>query len=161
MTTRQPWTPAGDHRLDIPTLAYVASVIDTQAVIRVRVLDNASELPFIAISSPNIELLELLAELTGTKVTAVRRDFTRAGCAQHCKEKHQHVVSKTGRWSLTGVKATVLLYNVRPYLRFQQEAAARAMAVGQAARFHNAVLGKMATLGWELPDLGDRGLRAV
>lgn len=139
--------------IDVPTLAYVASVIDTQGIIRTRIAGD-TELPMVAVHGPNIRVLNMLAELTGTKVTVVRRDYSRVGCAEHCQEKHQHITSSSGRWSVTGVKATVLLYNLRPFMRFQEEAARSALVLGQSTKFKPATIQKMVELGWEVPEFG-------
>lgn len=42
-------------------------------------------------------MLEYLASLSGTGYTVTRRDFTRAGCREQCAEKHEHIVSVSGR----------------------------------------------------------------
>lgn len=136
--------------LDIATVAYVAGIVDTQGIIRTRTAGD-TELPFVAVSGSNEGMLRYLAEITGTKVTITRRSFSRAGCAEHCAEKHQHIVSVSGRWSVSGVKATVLLYNIRPYLRLQVEEARSALVVGTSTRFKPATVEKMRTLGWSVP----------
>ena len=140
-----------EHQLDVPTVAYIAGIIDTQGVIRTRTAGD-TELPYVALSGPNERMLRYLASMTGTKVTITRREFVRAGCAQHCAEKHQHITSISGRWSVSGVKATVLLYNIRPYLRLQLDEAVEALVVGLTTRYKPATVQKMADLGWEIPE---------
>lgn len=140
--------------IETPTLAYVASVIDTQGIIRTRIAGD-TELPMVAVHGSNIPVLQYLADLTGTKVTIVKRSYDRVGCAEHCTEKHQHIVSSSGRWSVTGVKATVLLYNIRPFMRFQTEPARSALVLGTATRFKPATIEKMVALGWDVPTFGE------
>lgn len=132
--------------------AYIAGIIDSQGGIRTRVV-GGTELPMVYLHGPNVPVLRLLADVTGTTVTTTRRKYSKAGCAQHCPDKHQHIVSESGRWSLTGVKATVLLWNIRPYMHFQTDAAREAINLGLRAPFKPATLQKMESLGWELPDL--------
>ena len=139
--------------LPVTTVAYVAGVIDSQAGIRTRHVGD-TDLPMVYVHGPNLQVLELLARLTGTSVTTVRRGYAKAGCAEHCPEKHQHVTSVSGRWSVTGVKATVLLWNIRDYLMFQRDAAVDAIALGLATPFKLATPQKMADLGWQVPDFG-------
>lgn len=134
-------------------VAYAAAVIDTQGVIRLREA-GGTLLPMVALHSPNMELLDWFAEITGTKVTRVTRDYQRAPCVDHCQERHQHIKSVSGRWSVTGVRATVLLFNVRSHLRFQIDAAQEALAVGLSAPFKPATPKKMEALGWEVPLFG-------
>jgi hypothetical protein len=142
-----------EYEVNEGRLAYVAGIIDSQGGIRSRFVGD-TELPMVYVHGPNLPVLNLLADMTGTKVTVVRRGYSKAGCSIHCPEKHQHVVSTSGRWSVTGVKATVLLWNIRPYLMFQSEAATAALAVGMSSPFKMATPQKMADLGWSLPDFG-------
>lgn len=135
---------------DTPVLAYVASIIDTQGIIRIRTAGD-TELPMVALHGSNTQMLEYLAALTGTRVTIVRREYSKVGCTEHCMEKHQHITSKSGRWSVTGFKATVLLYNIQPYIRFQRGPVRAALVVGMGAPIKPATVGKMAKLGWEIP----------
>lgn len=138
--------------LDTSAVAYVAGIVDTWGVIRTRATDNGTLLPFVAVHSPNLGMLDLLADLTGTKVTKTQRSFMRMGCSIHCQEKHRHVQSNSGRWSLSGAKATVLLFNVLPYLRLQVPEATASLDVGLATRFKKATVQKMAQLGWKVPE---------
>lgn len=132
-------------------LAYLAGVIDSQAVIRSRQVGD-TVLPMVALHGSNMSMLDHLAAVTGTKVTPTSRTYDKAGCSEHCPDKHQHIVSKSGRWSVTGARATVLLAALRPFLRLQGFAADEALAVGLRAPRKGNTAGKMAGLGWPLPD---------
>lgn len=61
-------------------------------------------------------------------------------------------VSVSGRWQLTGGKATILLWNIRPYMRLQVPAATSAIALGMSTQYKPATLKKMAELGWDVPE---------
>lgn len=137
--------------IELRDLAYLAGVIDTHATVRTRTLSNDTVLPMVAINCPNLPLLTYLSELTATKVISTRREYSKAGCVEHCPEKHQHIVSASGRWSLTGVKATVLLCAVHPYLRLQRYDTDQAIEVGLRAPHKPATLTKMLALGWPDP----------
>jgi hypothetical protein len=143
--------------LDVPTLAYVAGVLDTQANIKTRRTSEGTELPMLAMYGPNVPLLEYLASLTDTTMVVTRRSYAKAGCAEHCKEKHQHIQSLSGRWTLTGMKACVVLYNIRPYMRLQTEAVTAALNVGLDAPFKPATLTNMSALCWAMPALEREG----
>jgi hypothetical protein len=132
-------------------LAYLAAVVDTQSIIRLRTTGDGTDLPMLALHGPNVALLEWLAELTGTKVTVTRRTYSKHGCAEHCPEKHQHIVSTSGRWSVSGAKATIVLDAVTPYLRWQYAAAIEAVRVGVTAPTKPATARKMHALGWPIP----------
>lgn len=139
--------------VDTKTLAYVAGVVDLLGLIRVRDLPTGTRLPVIQMHGNYMPTFNYFSELTGTKAIVVRRSYSRAGCSLHCKEKHQHVVSVSGRWSLTGAKATIVLWNIRPFLRVQLDRAEEALSVGLETRFKPATLEKMRQLGWDLPEL--------
>ena len=134
--------------MDISTLAYVAAILDSRAVIRERKVGD-SDLPYIAVSCPDERLLDLLCTVTAIRKVVTRRAYTKAGCAEHCQEKHIHTVSKSMRWSITGIKATVVLDNCLPYMRIQQEEAQRVLAIGLVAPRTTAALRRMAELGWD------------
>jgi hypothetical protein len=59
----------------------------------------------------------------------------KAGCTEHCREKHQHVMSVSGRWSVTGANATVVLWNIRPFIQLQTEQVRTDLVVGLSAGF--------------------------
>lgn len=137
--------------LDVATLSYVGAVVDLNANLTIRTVGQ-TELPNIAVHMPNMGVLRWLGDLTETKAIATHRDFMRAGCKEHCEEKHQHIRSTSGRWVLTGAKATVLLHNVMPYLRFQEVEARMLLSVGLRAPHKPATPQKMHALGWALPE---------
>ena len=136
-------------------LAYVAALIDLQGHITTRSVRDAT-LPLLALSSGNAGVLQMLGRMTGVRPFVTRRDYNRVGCSAHCPEPHQHIVSESGRWSVSGVKATVVLHSVLPYLRFKRDEAVEAIRVGLDADYKPATLTKMKELGWELPNYPDR-----
>lgn len=140
--------------LDQATIAYVAGAIDLIGNIR-TVTQASTDLPLVAMSGPNTGMLNFLAELTDTRAIVTRRAYSKAGCAEHCAEKHQHIVSTSGRWSVSGVKATVLLWNIRPYLRLQTDAALTAISCGLNTGYKPATVRKMADLGWDIPEFDE------
>lgn len=137
--------------MDERTIVYVAAVLDSQAVIRTREAHGVVY-PFVALSGGNVELLRLLAGMTGMKAVVTRRSYAKAGCAEHCQEKHLHVVSVSARWSISGAKATVVLAAVLPFLRLQVEEARTALLVGLGAPHKPATLRQMERLGWPIPE---------
>lgn len=134
-------------------LAYMAGVVDVMGSLRLRTVRHSqTELPFVGVSSPHLALLEWLGSLTGVKITRVSRDFTRDGCTIHCPEPHVHVVSQTGRWSVSGVRATVILAALLPYLQLQHQAARQLLDVGLRAPRKPATITKLADAGWPIPE---------
>lgn len=137
--------------IDQQTLAYVAGIVDLLGLIRVRHVED-TPLPVLQVHGKHMPTFDYLGSLTGTKAIETTRDYTRHGCAQHCAEKHMHIVSRSGRWSLTGAKATVVLWNIQPFLRVKKDAADGALAVGLGTTFKQGTVGKMRDLGWEIPE---------
>lgn len=131
-------------------VAYVAAVIDTQAKITYRKVRD-SLLPQVQVCGSNTALLRWLGDLTGVRPIVTERDYTKHNCTIHCPTRHARIVSVSGRWTISGAKATVLLHTVLPYLRFQVQTAQEAVAVGMAVHYKGATVRKMQALGWTPP----------
>lgn len=132
-------------------LAYMAAVIDNYAKLTTRKV-HADELPMITIQG-KLPVLPLLAEATGVSLMRLDKDYTRHQCSEHCPDRHMAIESWTHRWQLTGARATVVLFNVEPYLRMQGQQARALIEIGQRIGFKTNVINDMARLGWEIPEL--------
>lgn len=137
--------------LTVTDLAYVAALIDTRATFTSRQVRD-TVLPQVAISGKPFPVLQWLGDITGVRVVPTEREYVKAGCAEHCLEKHQHIKSASGRWCVAGVKATVVLAAVQPYLRLQPAEVDELLAVGLKAGRKNATVEKMRALGWPIPN---------
>lgn len=133
-------------------LAYIAGVLDSQGSIAVRTTADGTELPQLSVCGPNVQMLQWLGALSGVRPIVTTRAYSKAGCAEHCKDKHLHVTSRSGRWQVSGAKATVILAAVRPFLRWQGAEAAAAVEMGLSAPFKSATPEKMRALGWPVPE---------
>lgn len=134
------------------TLAYIAAVLDTQARITTMETSGGTVLPLVALSCPNMKLLEFLGSLTGMQPFTTKRSYDKHRCSLHCDAAHDHVVSQSGRWSISGAKATVVLAAIQPYVRFQTEEVSVALKAGLEAPKKKATPEKMKQLGWPIPD---------
>jgi hypothetical protein len=132
-------------------LAYAAALIDSFGTLTVREV-NGALLPQVIIQG-KIAALPWLAEITGVKIIEIRKGYTRHQCTEHCPEAHTRIESITGRWALTGARATVVLFNVEPYLRVQGRIARDLVEAGQGIGYKTQVVNDMKRLGWQLPDL--------
>ena len=142
--------------LDQGTKAYLAGMIDTIGIIRVREMKNTPPLPYVGINTANKQMVDFAAGITDAKVTEVTRKYNKMQCTEHCTpDAHTHVDSTTYRWSVTGVKATILLSNIKPYLIFKTTDAIEALKAGLEANYKPATYRKMKVLGWEIPDLSN------
>lgn len=133
-------------------LSYMAAVIDVQGNIRVMETQGGTLLPRVMLSCPNLALLDYFGSMTGMKPILVKRSFDRHRCSIHCEEAHDHITSVTGRWSVSGAKATVMLAAIEPYIRFQKAETEEALKVGLAAPKKPATPAKMKALGWPIPE---------
>lgn len=134
--------------MNVGELAWCAGVIDAMGIIRTRQMKTGSQLGYVGVSSSKRDIMLALSEMTGTTVVPVHRDYKRLGCNEHCQEPHLHVVSSTGRWSLTGARAAVFLSAIEPYLVIKKGAASDAISAGLIAPAKPATLEKMYKLGW-------------
>jgi hypothetical protein len=132
-------------------IAYIAGVIDVRSRIKIQRFGE-TDLPLVAVSTPDARLARFLCSATGMNPVLVRRDYKRVGCHDHCDRRHLHVKSQTSRWTVSGAKATIVLAATRPYLHIQTRDADAALACGLSATHKPATPTKMAALGWPLPE---------
>lgn len=141
----EPVLSAGD-------LAYLAGVLDTRAVVRVRYTeDSATALPYIAMSSGDAALMSWLGQITGVRSIVTSRRYDKHRCLEHCDKAHDHITSVSGRWSLTGVRATLVLLATREWIRFHVEDWEKGIEAGETAGRKAATVRKMTALGWPVP----------
>lgn len=57
------------------------------------------------------------------------------------------------RWQVTGMKATIVLYNIVPYMREREMEAKVALDIGLNAPYKEAYVEWMESAGWEIPNL--------
>lgn len=132
-------------------IAYIAGILDSMGRFRVMETPEGTQLPLVSMSCPNMSILQYLGSLTGMTPFVTKRSYDRHRCTEHCLEPHQHVVSESGRWSISGAKATVVLAAIRPYARFQKTEIEELLTVGLEAPKKPATPKKMAALGWPDP----------
>ncbi|GAB3080918.1 hypothetical protein GCM10027053_51740 [Intrasporangium mesophilum] len=130
-------------------LPYIAAIVDTQCALGTRVAAG-TELPMVTLHGPNMPLLVALGEATGVGVREVRRAYSKSPCSTHCDTPHVHISSLSGRWQVTGARATILLRNVLPHLHFRREEAQALYELGRQAPSKGATADKMRQLGWKV-----------
>lgn len=153
-SSKQPGLPFAMTTEIGPTdLAYFAGIVDNNAALRSRAL-GTSILPVVQVSG-KYQALEWLGELTGTKVIDTQRGYSRHNCTEHCPDRHAHIQSHSRRWSVTGMRATIVLVNILPYLRYQHSRAQELVDHGLSVQYQTQVVNEMAGLGWRIPDLAE------
>lgn len=145
--------------LSATDLSYAAALLDNFAVLRLRET-AASSLPVVMASGKHPSI-PWLGEITGTKVIETRRGYTKHMCTQHCPDRHADITSLSKRWSVTGMRATIMLSNVLPYLRFQSEKARELIEVGLQVQYQGQVVNEMQILGWSIPELAQHARARV
>lgn len=134
--------------------AYIACILDNFGGLNMRRLDNSTRQPVIYMYGGKKEhLMEWMAEVTNTKAVALTKTYSRHNCTEHCPDRHADAESHTMRWQVTGMKATIVLWNVLPYMRQRQEEARSVMNVGLAAPYKEKYVEWMASAGWDIPEL--------
>lgn len=135
-----------------PAAQYVAGVVDARGHIEATNRHGHIQ-PRIRVTTRKADLLMYLSELTGTKVVLDDRGYSRRPCGAHCDHPHSEVVRQSTQWTVDSSRATILLFNIAPFMHAQRGEAALALQAGMQ-RFPPArgdAHKEMARLGWELP----------
>jgi hypothetical protein len=112
---------------------------------------SGAVLPIIAMSCGDGQLLRWLGEITDVRSIVTLRTYDKHRCLEHCTEAHDHIDSVSGRWSVTGAKATVVLCATLPYVRFHVPEWERAVGLGLGANKKPKTVQTMKDLGWPMP----------
>lgn len=132
-------------------LAYLAGVIDVMGRVWTRPSSNGRRLPLLEINAKQPDLMEWLGSLTGTEVITTSRDYMRLGCTEHCKEQHVHATSTSSRWSVTGAKATIVLFGIEPFSYLRRAEVEYALGLGLLAEMRAQTVRDMKSRGWAIP----------
>lgn len=135
-------------------IAFLAGIIDARGHIEVGERHGFLQ-PRLAVTTRRTELLDYLCMRTGTSKSDEDRPYERRPCGSHCTDAHQHVVRQSAKWRVDSGRATVVLWNVKPYIVSQRAEVLRALRIGMDAwppRRGNTGT-QMLALGWALPEL--------
>lgn len=156
--------------IDPATMGWMAAVIDLKALlIRKRNKMRATPQLVMVVDSREFSVIDRLAEMTGTSPEAhnyhTLKEWMQRGCREHCPEAHIHhhdhwSMPPTKRWSVTGVSAATILWNLRsylvadkPYAEFLDLALRNAATRGQGSGATKAALHRLMRLGWDVPPM--------
>lgn len=141
------------QELPVVNVPYLAGVIDARGHIEINKRHERLQ-PRLSVTTRRISLLEHLAVCTGTRISHDNRGYHRRSCGEHCPDQHIEVARQSAKWRVDSLRATIVLYNIQPYIVSQTAEVAEALRVGleayPAARGDTAK--QMVKLGWELPD---------
>jgi hypothetical protein len=149
-------------------LAWMAAILDIQG--RIHRKDNqarATPQLVLRVDSSHLSVIGELCRLTGGSVEprppAPGKEWDRKGCTEHCAAAHVHVEigsqPSTGRWTVTGAAAAVVLHNVIPYMltdrgmeAMMTEALENVNLAGRSGNNARRAVRRLAQLGWVLPE---------
>jgi hypothetical protein len=156
---------------------WMAGVVDFQGHVIRRANGHraqGSEHVSIYVDTRITEISSKLCAMTGTSPepkanghAALKVEWLRRGCVEHCPEPHQHIgdsdisMPPTVKWSATGCAVAIILWNLLPHMQTRREPWEWAMGMGFAStrltgRGSQAALSairRLHSLGWELPPL--------
>jgi hypothetical protein len=149
-------------------LAWMAAILDMQGRIhRKDNLTRATPQLVLRVDSSYLSVIRELCRLTDSNAEPrpprPGKEWDKRGCAEHCGEAHIHceigVQPSTGRWTLTGAAAAVVLFNVIPFMvtdrgmeDMMNEALENVNLAGRAGNGARQAVQRLARLGWELPE---------
>jgi hypothetical protein len=158
--------------------AWMAAIVDLKgSVVRKKNKMRKTPQVVLTMSAKNPRIAARLSALTGTAPEAhpspTAEQFLRRACAEHCTEPHVHVgeypwqMPETTRWSVTGIAAAIVLVNLAPYMSTYADYAgsvaevfATFAAKGQGSGAVRATVNRLDELGWSVPPIVKRKLRA-
>lgn len=135
------------------TKAYLAAVMDNFGAMNVRTLSTGTTQPMIFCSGNRPVVLRMLGDLTRTKVVKTSRDYSKHLCNEHCPDRHFEAQSNSMRWQITGMKATIFLFNILPFMVVRKVEAKAVFDAGIDSNFKGITVEAMRDLGWDIPDL--------
>lgn len=136
-------------KTDIP---WVAGVLDARASFSVT-NRRGVEQPRLRIVTARLALVQTMCSMTGV---TIRRDgglYQKRVCADHCKEKHSHVMRQSTAWTADCTRATIILHSCLPFMHSARDEALALLDLGYPnyQPTKNGTAKMMAGLGWILP----------
>jgi len=152
--------------------AWVAAMIDSRAYIRTKnnkERAEGSEQIVLVLRTKHHEVAQRLCAMTGTapmllEQKKVSPELMRRQCIEHCPEAHVHVDTLAAlpmitTWTVTGVAAAIVLWNVRKYMvtsrepwDWAMEQSLRQMKVrGPGSSATKQAVQRLSGLGWNIP----------
>ena len=155
------------------TKGWVAAILDFQGHVQKRNNIKRAEGSIqisIYVDTSIDGIPQRLCELTGTSPgehenKRLKQEWVRRGCEEHCPEAHVHIrevnMPLTTRWSVTGIAASIILWNARPYMVTNHEpwdwcmaqGLTQAKVAGRGSAATIAAIKRLNSLGWDIPPI--------
>lgn len=156
--------------IDPAKLGWAAAILDLQGhVVQKKNPTRATPQVVLIVDTASVIVVQGLCALTGSNVEMKQQKYKlpqqwkRRACTEHCPEAHVHMevsMPLTGRWTVTGVAAAIVLHNLRPYLLTwdakgwgvaYEQCMDTATLTGQGSGATRPTIARLAGLGWDLP----------
>lgn len=135
-------------------IPFIAGVIDCRGHIYINERHTGFPQPGVRVTTKREGILQHLAQATGSRTVLDTREYVRRPCLDHCDESHQHVNRQSAIWTCGAGKATIILYNIKPYVVSQTDKVNEALEVGLLAwaTVRANTVEAMRRLGWSIPN---------
>lgn len=137
-------------------IPFIAGIIDSRGHIFINERHTGFPQPGVRVTTRREGILQHLAKATNSRTVLDTREYTRRPCLDHCDESHQHVNRQSAIWTCGAGKATIILFNIKPYIVSQQDEVNEALQVGLQAwpSVRSTTVEAMKRLGWKIPKEG-------
>lgn len=158
--------------MEVHRKAWVAAILDSRG--RIVRKNNKERAPgsvqiVLQVETKHHEIAERLSAMTGTAPEAIMSrapgpEVMRRSCIEHCPEAHVHVDTLAAmplitKWTVTGVSAAIVLWNVREYMVTTREpwewavgqAFTQIKMAGPGSGAIKAAVRRLFALGWDIP----------
>jgi len=154
--------------------AWVAAMLDSRGYVQTKKNKEraeGSEQIVLVLRTKHHEIAQRLCAMTGTAPSLldpkkVSPELMRRQCVEHCPEAHVHVdtfmqLPMITTWTVTGVAAAIVLWNVRKYMvtsrepwDWAMEQSMRQMKLaGPGSSSTKQVVQRLSGLGWNIPTI--------
>lgn len=159
--------------MEVHKKAWVAAILDSRAhIVRKKNSQRAAGSVQIClqVETRHHEIAERLSAMTGTapeqiEIKLPSEQVMRRSCIEHCPDAHVHVdntlaaMPMVTKWTVTGVSAAIVLWNVREYMVTTREpwewavsqAFTQIKMTGRGSGAIRAAVQRLYALGWDIP----------
>jgi hypothetical protein len=144
-------------------LGWMAGVVSIKGRTILKKNKNRNTQKVIAVRSQRRSIIDRLGVMTDRNVNTdkpVTRTWDQRGCVTHCPEAHVHhdtSIPETYEWTVTGISAAIVIYNLMPYLHgdewqsFMQAALDDVVKIGPGSGATKASVKRLSEIGWRIP----------
>ena len=145
-------------------LGWMAGVVSIKGRVSLKKnKERVTSQKVLAVRSLRKSIIERLSMMTDRNIHTdkmIGRTWDQRGCVTHCPEAHvHHVISipETYEWTVTGISAAIVLYNLMPYLHgdewqsFMTDALDDVIKTGPGSGATKSAVRRLSEIGWRIP----------